>query len=99
MTEPARILGEPIDEVDSVGRHAPHVGEHLGLYGAEKVDDDPEGVFEPTEYALAAMARKTLRRAGIYEPTAKQIADAREGARIEYAAQAQHAIRTGKVLS
>jgi hypothetical protein len=45
------------------------------------------------------MAHKTLRRAGIYEPTAKQIADARESARIEYAAQAEHALKTGRVPS
>jgi hypothetical protein len=43
------------------------------------------------------MARKTLRRAGIYEPTAKQIDDARESARIEYAARVQDAIKTGSV--
>ena len=64
---------------------------------AEVVDDDPIGFLEPTEGAIQAMARKLLQRAGIFEPTAKQIADARESARIEYAAQAEHALRTGTV--
>jgi hypothetical protein len=64
-----------------------------------QVDDDPENVFEPTEGAIAAMARKTLLRAGIYSPTAKQVDDARESARIEYTAQAEHALKTGRVLS
>jgi hypothetical protein len=43
------------------------------------------------------MARKTLRRAGIYSPTAQQIDDARESARIEYAAQAEYVLRNGRV--
>jgi hypothetical protein len=75
MTEPARILGEPIDEVD----------------------DDPHGVLEPSEGAIAAGARKILLRAHIHSPNAQQIADARESARIEYTAQARHAIETGVV--
>jgi hypothetical protein len=62
----------------------------------EAADIDP--VFEPTEAAVAAMARRILMRAHVYEPTAKQVADARTSARLEYQAQAQHALRTRKVL-
>jgi hypothetical protein len=67
------------------------------LEPVNEVDDDPHGVFQASESAIAAMARKTLLRAGIYTPTAKHITDAREFARIEYQAQAQHAMRTGSV--
>jgi hypothetical protein len=43
------------------------------------------------------MARKTLLRAGVFSPSDQQIADARESARLEYRALAEHAIRTGSV--
>lgn len=72
MTEPARILGEP-------------------------VDTDPH-IFEPTEAALAAMVRRILLRARIYDPTPEQIESAKTSARVEYSARAEHAISTGKVL-
>jgi hypothetical protein len=62
-------------------------------------NDDPPGVFTASDAATEAAARKLLRRANVFEPSAEQLEDARESARIEYAAQAQHAIRTGKVLS
>jgi hypothetical protein len=41
-------------------------------------DDDPLGVFSPSEAAIAAMADKTLRRAGVFEPSVEQVAAARE---------------------
>ena len=59
--------------------------------------DDPEGVFEPTESAIAADARKLLLRAGVLSPTAQQIDDARESARLILRAQAEHVIRTGRL--
>jgi len=54
-------------------------------------NDDPEGVFTPTEAALHAMARKTLLPPASWTP--EQIADAREGARLEYAAQAEYLLK------
>ncbi len=60
--------------------------------------DDPLAVFEPTEAAIAADARKLLRRAGVFSPTAEQTKDARESAAIQYRAQAEHALKTGKVI-
>jgi hypothetical protein len=90
------------DRIHRGGLPAQILGKEFHAYALdldEDTDTDPEGVFEPSESALAAMARKTLIRAGIYEPTAKQIADARESAKLEYAAQAEYALKTGKVLS
>jgi hypothetical protein len=90
------------DRIHSGGLPAQILGKEFHAYALdldEDSDADPEGVFEPSESAISAMARKTLARAGIYEPTAQQIADARESARIEYAAQARHAIKTGRVIS
>jgi hypothetical protein len=60
--------------------------------------EDPLEVLAASESAIAAMARKTLLRAGVHSASAQQTADAREAARIEYAAQAVHALRTGSVL-
>jgi hypothetical protein len=59
--------------------------------------DDPAGVFEASAAAIEADARKILRRAGIYSPTAEQIEAARESARLEYSARAADALRTGSV--
>jgi hypothetical protein len=60
-----------------------------------EADDD---AFDPSEYALAASAKKLLRRAQIYSPTPEQIAAARESARLEYRLRAKHAVETGTVL-
>jgi hypothetical protein len=63
----------------------------------DETDDDPAGVFAMTAAAADADARKLLLRAGIYSPTPQQLEDAKESARIQYAAAARDAIKTGSV--
>jgi len=62
-----------------------------------KIDDDPLGIFAMSDAAADADARKLLRRAGHFEWTPQQLEDAKESARLQYAAAARDAIRTGKV--
>jgi hypothetical protein len=59
--------------------------------------DDPLGVFQPTQAAVDAGARKLLRQRHVYEPSLQQLEDARESYRLEYQAQAEYVLRKGKV--